>query len=260
MKPSVCFLKIYNNINNRMLMVGTVTLTVATDTPIEDPVDIIDPIDPKGKQPVEFTRSYSIAEQGGSSKVIHDTFYCPICMEAVQTKDGFNIKPCEHIFCTNCMVNYINVKAKENATSIPCPTPDCEITSVDPTTFQHLLSKDVFDRWCLGLFESSLGMKKFYCPFKDCSALLIHDGGEIITYSECPHCKRMFCARCNVPWHGDISCEEFEKLGDDEKGRDDLMLRDLAKDKRWQRCPKCRMFVEKIDGCKFMKCRFDLLP
>jgi E3 ubiquitin-protein ligase RNF144 len=240
-----------------MVLVGTGTLTVSTDTPMEDPID------PKGKQPVEFTVSYSIAERGESSKVIHenhDMFFCPICMETVQIKDGFNITPCDHIFCINCVIHYITVKTEENADSIPCPTPDCETTSVDPTTFQHLLPKDMFDRWCLGLIESALGMKKFYCPFKNCSALLIHEGDETITNSECPHCNRMFCAKCNVSWHGDMSCEEFEKLGDDEKGREDIMLKNLAKDKRWQRCPKCRMYVEKIDGCMFMKCRFDLLP
>jgi E3 ubiquitin-protein ligase RNF144 len=53
-----------------------------------------------------------------------------------------------------------------------------------------------------------------------------------------------------------MSCREFQRLGKDERGKEDLMLRKLAKDKKWQRCPQCRMYVEKIDGCMFMRCRY----
>lgn len=234
-----------------LVWIGSGTSTIATNyTPIEDPID------PKGKQPVELELRCSIAEPGESSKVIHDMFHCPICMEAIRIQDGFNINPCDHTFCISCMIRYITVRTEENAVSIPCPIPDCKATSMDPVTCQHILPEDTFNRWSLALCELSLGLKKFYCPFKDCSALLINEGEEMITNSECPHCNRMVCARCNVPWHGDMSCEEYERLGEDEQGREDLMLRNLAKDKRWQRCPKCKMYVEKIDGCMFMKCRY----
>ncbi|XP_078150676.1 E3 ubiquitin-protein ligase RSL1-like isoform X2 [Carex rostrata] len=225
---------------------------------IEEPIEelIIEPIDPKGKQQVEFVASY-ITEKGECSRILHENFNCPICMELIPTSDGFNINPCDHIFCISCMIHYITVKTEENAVTIPCPIPGCESTFLDPETCQHILPKDTFERWNLTLCESSLGPNKFYCPFKDCSALLIDEEGESekITNSECPHCNRMFCAKCKVPWHGDMSCEEYERLGEDERGREDLLLRNMAKDKRWQRCPKCRMYVERIDGCAFMKCR-----
>jgi len=48
--------------------------------------------------------------------------------------------------------------------------------------------------------------QKFYCPFKDCSALLLKDVPEVrsstepavvvIKESECPECRRLFCAQC----------------------------------------------------------------
>ncbi|KAJ1700324.1 hypothetical protein LUZ63_000103 [Rhynchospora breviuscula] len=219
--------------------------TQASDTPIEDPID------PKGKQ----VMNYSTFKQGESSRVIHDTFYCAICMEEIPEKDGFNINPCDHIFCIGCMIHYITTKTEENEASIPCPGLGCESPPLDPVSCQHILPKDTFNRWSLVLCELSLGLNKFYCPFKDCSAPLIDEEEGKITISECPHCNRMFCARCKVPWHGDMSCEEFAKLDEDERGREDIMFKNLAKDKRWQRCPECRMYVEKIDGCMFMKCR-----
>ncbi|XP_062021356.1 E3 ubiquitin-protein ligase RSL1-like [Rosa rugosa] len=100
-----------------------------------------------------------------------------------------------------------------------------------------------------------LGSQKFYCPFKDCSAMLIDDGAEVVRDSECPNCNRMFCAQCKVPWHAGIECAEFKKLKNDEKGNEDIMLRNLAQKNQWRRCPKCRFYVEKLIGCDTMRCR-----
>ncbi|KAF9624153.1 hypothetical protein IFM89_008091 [Coptis chinensis] len=78
---------------------------------------------------------------------------------------------------------------------------------------RSILPKEVYDRWGNALCESLiLGAHKFYCPFEDCSALLIKDGGMDVKESECPHCRRMFCAQCKVPWHSGVGCEEFQKL------------------------------------------------
>lgn len=85
--------------------------------------------------------------------------------------------------------------------------------------------------------------------------MLIDDGKEVITQSACPNCWRMFCAQCKVPWHAGIDCFEFQKLNKDERGKEDIMLRKLAQKKRWKRCPKCRFYVEKSEGCPFMRCR-----
>lgn len=34
------------------------------------------------------------------------------------------------------------------------------------------------------------------------------------------------------------------------------MLMNLAKSKKWMRCPKCKFYVERSEGCLFMRCRF----
>ncbi|GFZ17290.1 RING/U-box superfamily protein [Actinidia rufa] len=99
--------------------------------------------------------------------------------------------------------------------------------------------------------------EKFYCPFRDCSAMLVNDddGGEGITECECPVCHRLFCARCYVPWHVGVGCEEFGSLGEDERGREDLLVRELARSQSWRKCPHCKFYVEKTEGCLHMTCR-----
>uniref|UniRef100_A0A803MFA9 RING-type domain-containing protein n=1 Tax=Chenopodium quinoa TaxID=63459 RepID=A0A803MFA9_CHEQI len=76
--------------------------------------------------------------------------------------------------------------------------------------------------------------------------------------SECPSCFRLFCAQCKVGWHADIGCAEYQSLSKDEREKEDIMLRKLAKTKNWQRCPKCKYYVEKSEGCLYMKCRCGL--
>lgn len=201
----------------------------------------------------------SVTEQGQSSNStpqVPTTFVCEICVEPKPQNENFNIKGCTHSYCSECMSRYVASKIQENVITIKCPEVNC-MGVLELEFCRSILPKEVFDRWGTALCENLiLGSQKFYCPYKDCSALLIDDGGVVVKESECPHCRRMFCAQCKVPWHVGIKCEEFQKLGKGEREREDIMLMNLAKNKNWQRCPKCQIYVERIDGCLFMKCRY----
>uniref|UniRef100_A0A1D1ZFA8 RBR-type E3 ubiquitin transferase n=2 Tax=Anthurium amnicola TaxID=1678845 RepID=A0A1D1ZFA8_9ARAE len=192
------------------------------------------------------------------------TFVCGICMEAKLLSECSSIKGCTHLFCSDCIAQYVAAKVQENVTAIKCPQPGCRDGSLEPEVCRSILPVDVFDRWCTALCESLfVGEVRFYCPFKDCSALLIDESvsgsdgkkGDVITQSECPHCHRLFCAQCKVPWHPAVTCNEFQMLGLDERAREDIMLMKIAKKSKWQRCPKCKFYVERTDGCMFMSCR-----
>nr|XP_009774130.1 PREDICTED: uncharacterized protein LOC104224225 [Nicotiana sylvestris] len=39
------------------------------------------------------------------------------------------------------------------------------------------------------------------------------------------------------------------------RDENDVAFRVLAKRKKWKRCPKCRHFVELVDGCKAVRCK-----
>ncbi|KAM5547113.1 E3 ubiquitin-protein ligase RSL1-like [Rosa sericea] len=190
------------------------------------------------------------------------SFVCEICVEPKSVLDSFGIKDCSHAYCSDCVVSYVSSKLQDNVTTIGCPVPDCR-GSLEPEHCLSILPPELFFRWGKALCEAVFAdsddyCRIFYCPFKDCSAMLIDDGVEevdLVRESECPHCWRLFCARCRAPWHADIDCEEFQELNKDERRKEDFMLIQLAKDKKWRRCPKCRFYVERSEGCKFMKCR-----
>ncbi|KAL6200887.1 hypothetical protein ACLB2K_024602 [Fragaria x ananassa] len=96
----------------------------------------------------------------------------------------------------------------------------------------------MFEKWGRILCEDMIiGSQKFYCPFKDCSAMLIDDGAEAVRESECPNCKRLFCAQCKVPWHAQLTCSQFKRRSKNDPEKEDIMMEKLAFKKHWRKCP-----------------------
>jgi E3 ubiquitin-protein ligase RNF144 len=192
-----------------------------------------------------------------SSSQLKQYSYCGICMEAKSIEEMFeNRNCCSHSFCEECVGKYLVAKIEENISMIKCPDPKCN-GILEPHNCISIIAKDVFDRWGNVLCENMvIGSQKFYCPFNDCSAMLVNDEKEVVTVAECPHCHRLFCAECKVSWHVGVDCKEFQSLKDGERGREDLMAMELAKNKRWKRCPKCSFYVEKSEGCTRISCRY----
>jgi E3 ubiquitin-protein ligase RNF144 len=183
--------------------------------------------------------------------------FCNICVERKDSDQMFRNESCVHSFCSDCISKHVATKIQDGITVVSCPGLECKgVLELDAC--RPMLSKDVLERWdemlCTALFASQM---MFYCPFKDCSAMLVNDNeeGEVIRQSECPFCHRLFCAQCYVPWHPGVECEEFQRLNESERGREDLMLRELAQEKKWRRCSNCKYYVERTEGCLHMICR-----
>ncbi|KAL2541763.1 RING/U-box superfamily protein [Abeliophyllum distichum] len=180
--------------------------------------------------------------------------FCDICIGSKESDEMFTIPRCSHLFCTDCICKHVGITIKETGV-VKCPGLDCRAT-LDIDACREIMPNDVITMWADVLCESLIPpSQKFYCPYKDCSAMLINDSDEIIRESECPFCWRLFCAQCIVPWHSGVECEEFQRLNENERGREDLMVYELAKQKNWQRCPKCKFYVDKTEGCLHISCR-----
>ncbi|CAO2188435.1 unnamed protein product [Urochloa humidicola] len=189
---------------------------------------------------------------------------CSICMEPMAPgaahRGGAD---CAHAFCGACLSGHVRAKLESGGGGgavVRCPDASCA-GALDAELCRGALPSDVFERWCAALCESMfLGARRTYCPFPDCSEMMVadDDGGgaeECVTQSECQGCRRLFCARCLVPWHAGVSCEEFARLGEGERAREDLLLVEAAREGNWKRCPRCRFYVEKSSGCLHITCR-----
>ncbi|XP_021861310.1 E3 ubiquitin-protein ligase RSL1-like [Spinacia oleracea] len=117
------------------------------------------------------------------------------------------------------MKSYVGSKLEEGASQVGCPVPNC-FGMLDPEHCKEILTFEAFVRWGKLLCESTIvATQKFYCPFKDCSVLLLVDDESetTVTRSECPSCFRLFCAKCKVGWHHGIECAMYQTLSKDER-------------------------------------------
>ncbi|XP_061374008.1 uncharacterized protein LOC133316287 [Gastrolobium bilobum] len=181
---------------------------------------------------------------------------CGVCFDFKPDSHMFRRCQCNHPFCTDCISKYVANQIQQNILKVNCPNPKCSV-ELKPKHLQIILPKQVIDRWESARCESSIAVsEKTYCPFKNCSVLLVNDGGKVVTSSECPSCHRLFCAQCKVPWHAEMNCNEFRKLKRSKIEKDlDTKFLELAKGKMWQKCPKCYMYVQRRSGCEHMLCR-----
>lgn len=202
---------------------------------------------------------FKTIEDDNMHNSVDGTFTCDICVDEKPKTGLFSVKGCTHFYCSECVVKYVDSKLQENITNITCPVLGCN-GRLEPEYCSSILPSQLFDRWVDALCEAAiLSSEKFYCPYRDCSALLIDDGrgsNEAITRCDCPNCRRSFCAKCRVPWHSEMSCENFQDLNKNDREKEDIMLMDLAESKQWKRCPKCKFYVEKSYGCIVIKCRY----
>ena len=189
--------------------------------------------------------------QGQSSKI-----FCGICFDSVTNSNMFSTGLYNHPFCTICISKYAKIQIKEKVVKVKCPDPECSV-ELKPEHLQSILPNEIIVDWESANCEASIALKdKFYCPYKNCSLLLVNDGAGAITKCECPSCHRLFCAQCKVPWHTDMNCQEFEKseIGQGLNQSDRKFL-ELAKREKWKKCPKCSMHVQRTTGCEHMRCR-----
>lgn len=223
-------------------------------------VQVLDSFSFHNRNPRSRITINSIFELGESSDTRSGSLsVCEICVNEKLPSEFFSINGCSHSYCTDCIRKYIASKLLDNITQITCPVLGC-LGLLEPEDCRLILPREVFDRWGKALCEAViLDSQKFYCPYRDCSAMLINDDGEMVALSNCQYCERDFCVQCNVPWHLGMDCKEFQSLNENEREAEDIMLMQLAKNCRWYRCPNCRFYIEKFAGCSYVKCRYCLL-
>ncbi|KAL2623076.1 hypothetical protein R1flu_003281 [Riccia fluitans] len=193
---------------------------------------------------------------------------CPICFEKVPEIDTFEVKGCSHRFCLSCLTQHIQIRVKSSQVPVKCPQ-DCA-NSVDIDECRDILSHELLEAYAKRLTEASIPeSERVYCPFFNCSSLMSKSDlttssepstsrqpkAPVFGRTECMECHRLFCAECRVPWHAEMTCEEYQSLPLDERDTEDIKLHKLADSNKWQRCAKCHRMIELDHGCYHMTCR-----
>jgi hypothetical protein len=168
---------------------------------------------------------------------------CEICFCSVNRGEAFNLL-CKHAFCRVCFQNYLK-EAIENGKviEITCPEQDCKVL-VEDQQVRRICSKELYDKYLKFKKNIKVNLSKQmrWCSRANCGRV-IKKRKKARAVCECGF---EMCFRCGEAWHGGTSCSKnFER-----------MYKSWAKDKNIQKCPKCKIRVEKDHGCNHMTCTF----
>ena len=218
-----------------------------------------------------FTGGGSSSSSSGKQAAPGGCVCCPICLEAI-TRDSlspasFVLSCCMAEFCYACLQTYVDTSALSNRRPV-CPSPSCRQLIGLEECRSLCGSEGTLDRLeTLQAEEALAGVRKIYCPHKECSAMMILDeppagragagAGSISGVSDqqqCVRCHRGFCCSCNVPWHTNLTCAQYGALPANERSNEDRQLLDLAGQRSWQRCPQCSAVIELREGCNHITC------
>ena len=171
---------------------------------------------------------------------------CGVCGDTIEVQDVPKIKlPCKHFFCIDCWKEYLKEKINNaNVYKLSCMQNKCNFILQE----KFITSIIEGDNVLLEKYNKFLSRKKLmesnkkikFCPFPDC------DGFAEKKFKKYVKCNNghEFCFECGAEPHGMKPCSKVIDAGFEEWKSHTLV----------KRCPNCKFWTEKNEGCNHMTC------
>ena len=156
------------------------------------------------------------------------------------------------------MTQIVCLAVTEGVVHITCPNTECDKALTDQEILlligQNAALKNKYDRFRLDYVKE--GNKKT-CP--RCCLITEHKLPRKFRLKEsdvklkCTSCDLEWCFKCHAPWHEGMTCKAF-KTGEKQFHH---WTKERRSDKipNCQKCPLCRVYIERSAGCNRMTCK-----
>ncbi|XP_072918231.1 ranBP-type and C3HC4-type zinc finger-containing protein 1 isoform X1 [Hemitrygon akajei] len=188
-----------------------------------------------------------------------EEFDCPICYTSLEHGEGVTLRECLHSFCKDCLKGTI---LNSTEADVACPFMN-EYYSCDSKILEreikYLLSAEEYRTYLdksLAIAENS-SENSYHCKTPDCRGWCIYE--DDVNEFHCPLCMKNNCVVCKAIHEG-VNCKEYQ---DDLKIQAEVneaakqtaeMLKRLLDQGEAMNCPKCKIILQKKDGCDWIRC------
>lgn len=204
---------------------------------------------------------------------------CEVCFEEKSGSCCIRLKPCMHIFCRNCVRDYLTLHIlNSNMGGLRCLQFDCDSSFSDFQIRQNV-DDEIYKKYRKFLLKFAIESDPnlLYCPREICQGV-----ASVSTLSQdmchCENCGFYFCMYCKKAYHGIEMCDlkseertkvirEYQeanaerKLELEKRFTKQQLLKWVENDlsQKWleecsKPCPNCRAVIQKVDGCNKMMC------
>lgn len=106
-----------------------------------------------------------------------------------------------------------------------------------------------YQRMMMNVIQGRL--KLIVCPNPNCNCPLDIDRSRLgNSYQQtCIECRQPFCVMCKVPWHADMTCDQYKESLDEMERQNLAFIAEISVP-----CPGCGQAVQKKEGCNHMSC------
>lgn len=174
---------------------------------------------------------------------------CEVCDGRFSRKFMASFTNCNHLFCEDCLVNYIQSCINHNKVmDIGCLQSNCDSLAIVDKVCSFLNEKGLYEleNKYRRFRNTNLALKwnKKLCPNEACFAMLeeVKEGG--LEYGSCHQCKINVCLKCNNLLHPDKPCDQADKAE----------FKKYMSQNEILQCPKCGINIFKEKGCNHMTC------
>ena len=180
---------------------------------------------------------------------------CEICLELFENSKLYECEICKFHFCGECLYDHIETLIKEQK-EIICPNSKCQYIYKE-NFIMNLLSKNCKDNQKFNQLKNTYEKIKIkflvlsnpdkfiFCPITDCDGYGKKSSDSFRCI--CNH-GHTFCYRCGEFWHEDGNCPEDRAV--------DELFEDFVNKLNMKRCPSCRFYIIKKDGCNHITCTY----
>jgi hypothetical protein len=177
---------------------------------------------------------------------------CSICF--CDSEDYTRLDGCGHAFCNDCWKGNLEMSIKEGHTfDIHCMHKGCP-EYVPDFVVESLVSSETWTKYATFLAKAFVeGSRQIrWCPAPNCGKAIVEKIYEgPYTIGKCS-CGNLFCFDCGDEAHTPVSCETL-KIWKEKNAKDLSSIKWMMENTK--PCPKCKVSIEKNDGCFMMTCR-----
>ncbi|XP_056151782.1 probable E3 ubiquitin-protein ligase RNF144A-A isoform X2 [Lampris incognitus] len=188
---------------------------------------------------------------------------CKLCLGEFPLEQMTTITQCQCVFCTLCLKQYVELLIKEGLeTAITCPDSACPKRGhLQENEIECMVATDMMQRYKKLQFEREVLLDpcRTWCPSSTCQAVCQLKEVEtpaLPQLVQCAVCALEFCSACKSNWHPGQACQESNlPITSFLPGENSSSHKSDEDDAPIKRCPKCKVYIERDEGCAQMMCK-----